>query len=437
MKLFRKTLLTLLLAFSLQSAIAQITEKPGFGKFAITNATVHTVTNGVIENGTVLIDGNLISYVGTEATYDNSYTVIDAAGKHVYPGLMDAQTSLGLVEISAVDRTVDNQEVGDMNPHVLAFTAINPHSASIPVTRVNGVTHVISLPTGNGIAGKATLIDLWGYSPDSMAVLKEAGLHVAWPSSGRRGWWDQRSEKEIKEAYDKTIEMLNEYWDKAIFYDEMMTAFEAESKGKEHPDKDLRMEAMRNVVNGEIPIIVSVNGEKDILNALKWISEVENARFILNGVREGWRVADEIAEAGIPVITTTLYTPTRSYDNYQRPYQNPGLMAEAGVKVLLASGDTENVRNLPYNAGYAATYGMGTEEALKAVTINPAEAFGVADKLGSLEAGKHASLIITDGDPFEPLTNIEQVFIRGYQIPMVSRHTQLFQEFLDRDAVNE
>jgi imidazolonepropionase-like amidohydrolase len=437
MRLFRITLLTAIIALSLHNLHAQITEKPEFGKFAITNATVHTVTNGVIENGTVLIDGHLISYVGTDADYDNSYMVINAEGKHVYPGLMDSQTSLGLVEIGAVDRTVDNREVGLMNPHVLAFTAINPHSASIPVTRVNGVTHVISLPTGSGIAGKATLIDLWGYSPDSMAVLPEAGLHVAWPSSGRRGWWDSRSEKEIKEEYDKTIEMLNEYWAKAKFYDQMMTEFEANADGKEHPDKDLRMEAMRNVVNGEIPIIISVNGEKDILNALEWIKEVEDARFILNGVREGWRVAEEIAEAGIPVITTTLYTPTRSYDNYQRPYQNPGMMAKAGVKVLLASGDTENVRNLPYNAGYAATYGMGTEEALKAVTINPAEAFGVADKLGSLEAGKHANLIITDGDPFEPLTNFEQVFIRGLKIPMVSRHTQLFEEFLNRDAVNK
>lgn len=426
-----------LLVFSLSHVEAQITEKPQYGKIAITGATIHTVTNGVIQNGIILIENEKITFVGPNARIDPGFYRVNATGKHVYPGLMDSQTSLGLVEINAVAVTVDSRELGNNNPHVMAFTAINPHSAAIPVTRVNGVTHVISMPVGGGVAGKATLIDLWGYSPDSMAIRSSAGLHMSWPSARRFGGFDRRTDKQIQDAYDNAIKQLNEGWEQAVFYNSMVANYEADPRGKEVPDRDVRLEAMREVVTGEVPVIISVSREKDILNALEWIKEHPEAQFILNGVQEGWRVANEIASAKVPVITTTLYTPTRQYDNYQRPYQNPGLMAKAGVKVLLASGEIENVRNLPYNAGYAAAYGMGAEEALKAVTIYPAEVFGVADRLGSIEEGKQANLIITDGDPFEPLTNIEHVFIRGYKIPMVSRHTQLYEEFLDRDAVNK
>ncbi|MEO1021101.1 MAG: amidohydrolase family protein [Bacteroidota bacterium] len=416
---------------------AQITEKPEFGKFAIVGATLHTVTNGTIENGVLLIDGEDIVFVGKNAKITPDFTRIDASGKHVYPGLIDSRTSLGLVEIQAVDRTVDNREVGNFKAHVEAFTAINPNSASIPVTRVNGVTNVIAVPTGGRIAGMATLIDLWGYSPDSMAVLQHAGLHVQWPSALGFGRFDRRTEKQIKEQYENSVSELQDYWDEAAFYHTMWTEFEANSKGKTQPDIDRGMSAMRKVLTGEVPVILSVSREKDILNAIEWAKKQENVRFILNGVQEGWRVADEIAEAGLPVIVNTLYTPTRGYDNYQRPYQNPGLLQQAGVKVIIGTGETENVRNLPYHAGFAATYGLGVEEALKSVTIHAAEVWGVADQLGSLEQGKKATLFISDGDPFEPLSNFEQVFIKGYKIPMVSRHTQLFEQFLERDAVNK
>lgn len=417
------------------TADAQITEKPGFGKFAITNATIHTVTNGTIENGIILIDGEKITFVGEKAKITPDYQQIDASGKHVYPGFMDSGTQLGLLEIGAVAVTNDQAELGDFNPHVRAFTAINPSSVSIPVTRVNGVTHVMSIPVSGRIAGKATLIDLYGYSPDSMAVLSNSALHLNLPASQKRGWWDDRSEEEVKEAYEKGMKELNEFWKKAEFYNRMMTAYEQNPNGKKRPDKDEKMDAMREVVTGKIPVIISASKKKEILDAIEWTKERENARFILAGVEEGWRVAEEIAEAGLPCLVATLYTPERDHDNYQRPYQNPGKLHEAGVKVAIATGETENVRNAPYHAGYAAAYGMGTEEAVKAVTINPAEIFGVADKLGSLEEGKQANLFISDGDPFEPMTTIEQVFIRGYKIPMVSRHTQLYEEYLDRDAV--
>lgn len=429
--LFTTCLLALLVGMS---AEAQITEKAEFGKFAITNATIHTVSNGVINNGVVLIDGEKIVHVGQNAKIKADYQRIDATGKHVYPGFMDSGTQLGLQEIGAVAVTNDQAELGDFNPHVRAFTAINPSSVSIPVTRVNGVTHVISMPVSGRLSGKASLLDLYGYTPDSMAVSPNAAVHLNWPSSKKGGSWDDRSENEVKEEYEKSLKELNDFWSKAEFYNKMMAAYEENPSNKSKPDADKKMQAMREVVNGNIPVIISVDAKQDILNAIEWIGKHPDTRFILAGVQDGWRVADEIAEAGLPCLVSTLYTPERDYDNYQRPYQNPGKLHEAGVKVAIATGDVENVRNAPYHAGFAANYGLGKEEALKAITINAAEIFGVDDKLGSIEEGKQANLFIADGDPFEPMNHINQVFIRGYKIPMISRHTQLKDEYLERGA---
>lgn len=413
-------------------AQAQITQKAEFGKFAITNGTIHTVTNGVIENGIVLIEGEKITFVGKNVKITPDFETIDATGKHIYPGFMDSGTLLGLQEIGAVAVTRDQAELGEFNPHVRAFTAINPSSVSIPVTRVNGVTHVISLPVSGRISGKATLIDLYGYTPDSMTVLPNAALHLNWPTAVKGGWWDDREPEEVQKEYEENVKQLDDYWNRAVFYDKMMTGYENDPGNKIKPNKDREMNAMREVVSGEIPVIISADRKKDILNALEWIKKHDEARFILAGVEEGWRVAGKIAEAGITCLVSTLYTPVRDSDNYQRPYQNPGKLHEAGVKVAIATGEIENVRNAPYHAGYAAAYGLGKEDALKAITINPAEIFGVADKLGSIEEGKQANLFIADGDPFEPMTHIEQVFIRGNKIPMVSRHTRLYEEYLNR-----
>lgn len=435
MTYFKSLLTTCLLVLVLGMSVhAQITEKAEFGKFAITNATIHTVSDGVIENGVVLIENEKIVHVGQNAKITADYQRIDASGKHVYPGFMDSGTQLGLQEIGAVAVTNDQAELGDYNPHVRAFTAINPSSVSIPVTRLNGVTHVISLPVSGRVPGKATLIDLYGYSPDSMAVSDNAALHLNWPSAQKGGWWDDRTDEEVQEEYEEDLNEIKDFWSKAKFFDKMMSAYVENPNNKKKPDADKRMQAMREVVQGEIPVVISVDAKNDILNAIEWTKEHPDANFILAGVQDGWRVADEIAEAGYPALVSTLYTPERQYDNYQRPYQNPGKLHEAGVKVAIATGDVENVRNAPYHAGYAAAYGMGKEEALKAITINAAEIFGVDDKLGTIEEGKQANLFIADGDPFEPMNQINQVFIRGYKIPMESRHTQLNDEYLDRGA---
>ena len=418
---------------------AQITDKPKYGKIAIVGATIHTVTNGNIAEGIVTMHNGTIEYVGTDKSMiGDDYMVIEASGKHVYPGFMDSGTSLGLVEINAVPVTVDNREVGNINPNMLAFTAWNPHSAAIPVTRVSGVTHVVTAPQGGLVSGQAAIMDLWGYSPDSMAVDATAGMVLNWPSV-RSGGWGRRSPEQMEKQYKESINALNKLLDNARFYDQMMTDYEANPNGKQKPEKNQHLQAMREMVNGQTPIIIAVSSEKDILNAIEWSKHEDHAdlNIIFAGVEEGWRVANQIAEAGIPCLVSTLYTPARDYDHVHRPYENPAALMKAGVKVAIMTGEVENVRNLPFNAGYAAAYGMDTEEAVKAVTINPAQIFGVDHLLGSLEQGKQANLFISSGDPFEPLSQIEQVFIQGFQIPMDSRHIQLFEEFLDRDATQK
>lgn len=434
MNILKYTVVLLSLVLSATASFSQITEKAGFGQYALTNATIYTVTNGVIENGIVLIDGEEITFAGKNARISEEYTHIDLTDKFIYPGFIDSGTQLGIREVDAIDVTLDDAEIGNYNPQVKAFTAINPASVAIPVTRVNGVTTVITHPTSGIFSGKSTLIDLYGYSPDSMAVLKEAALHVNWPTASASGPHDQREDVEIREQYEEVLLEINEFWQEAESYHVIWSRYEQDPQDKQIPDKDYVMEGMRDVFRGDLPVVISVDKEKDILEALKWIKDREEIRFILSSVEEGWRVAEEIAEAGIPcLVGPMLELPSREYDNYQRPYQNAGLLHDAGVLIALRTGETENVRNLNYNAGYAATYGLGVEEALRAATINPARIFGVEGRLGSIEAGKQANLLIADGDPFETMTTIEQVFIKGYMIPMVSRQTQLYEEYINRD----
>ncbi len=408
------------MAFSLE---AQQVAKSTYGSFLLEGATVHTVTKGTIQADVHIEDGK-IKAVAANITAPSGTEVINCAGKHVYPGMIDSGTSLGLVEIGAVSLTNDDNEIGDVKPHVQALTAVNPNSVAIPVTRVSGVTTVITKPSGGTFPGTAALISLQGYTPEQMyAGFK--GVLMNYPSTGRRGWWDRRSDEDVKKDADKALKTLNDVWDKAVTYAKMN---EKESVADYNPE----MEAMKDVVNGERALMIEVNSKDDIKAAIKWVKEKE-IKAILTGVSEGYKVAKEIAESGLPVITgPMLSVPSRSSAAYDASYTNPGIMQKAGVKVAIRSNDTENVRNLPFNAGFAAAYGMGIEEALKAVTIVPAEIFEVADKYGSIEEGKMASLFISDGDPFETKTNITGLFINGWNVPIESRHTLLYDEFLER-----
>ncbi len=425
-KLKINILLLLLSSFGVVS-MAQ-TDKASKGTFALTNATIVTVTNGTIENGTIVLQEGKITAIGTDITVPAGATAYDCTDHFVYPGMIDGGTTLGLVEVSSVSLTRDENELGDFTPHMQALTAVNPNSVAIPVTRVDGVTTVLTQPTGGLFPGTAALINLVGYTPDQMyADFK--GVVMNFPRSGKRGWWDKRSEEDIKKAADKAQKKLNDIWEDLELYAKIKTS----DKSKDEMEYNPEMDALMTVYDGTASLLIEVNKDADILAAIKWVKEKNIKKAIFTGVAEGWRVADSLAKAEIPVITgPVITTPTRTSDRYDAAYANAGKMHSAGVKVAIRSNDMENVRNLPFHAGFAATYGMGKEAALKAVTIIPAEIFGVADALGSLEVGKSATLFVSTGDPFETKTQLKYLFINGYQVPIDSRHIQLYDEFLDR-----
>jgi len=403
------------------------------GTFALVNARIETVTNGVIERGTLLIRDGRIAALGPDPAIPSDAERIDCEGLTIYPGLIDAGTEIGLVEVGSLAETRDNDEVGDVTPQMRALTAVNPNSVAIPVTRVNGVTTALAAPSGGLFPGTAALINLHGYTPEQMRVGGFGGVVMSFPSSGRDGWWDERTDEEIEKSATKAKERLKDIWDQAVLYARIDSAHRAAPESDRTLEYAPEMMALAPVVRGEAPLLIEVNAARDIDSALVWV-RARKIRAIFTGVSEGWRVADRIAAAKIPcIVGPVLSIPNRASDRYDKAYANPGLLARAGVTVAIRTGESANVRNLPYNAGFAAAYGMGREEALRAVTIVPARIFGVDSLIGSLEVGKQATLFIADGDPFEPATNVVHLFIDGYRVPMASRHIDLYREFIKRE----
>lgn len=407
---------------------AQVVGKHEKGTFLFKNATIETVTKGTVK-GDLLVENGNITGIGTNIAAPAGAKVIDCTDQFIYPGFIDGGTQLGLIEVGSISLTQDANEIGDIIPYMDALTAVNPNSVAIPVTRVGGVTTVITMPSGGILPGQASLINLVGYTPDQMYAGFKA-VRMNFPSSGARGRWDRRSEEDRKKDEDKKLKQITDLWEETKLFAKVKEAREKDSSVKLNYNPSL--EAMVPVVMGEMPLMIEVNRDADILSALRWIKKTE-VKAILTGVAEGWRVADSIAAAQVPVITgPVINIPARGSDRYDRAYANAGLMHKAGVTVALRTNNTENVRDLPFNAGFAVAYGMDRQAALEAITITPARMMGLGDQIGSIEVGKVATLFVCDGDPFETKTQISKVVIEGWDIPMDSRHIQLYNEFLNR-----
>ena len=427
-----KHMKTLLIAFlALIVGTTGVQASPD-GPIALTNARIVTVTGDVVEQGTLVMEGNVIVALGSDVAVPDGARVIDCTGLTIYPGMIDTGTQLGLVEVGSLPETRDASELGDLSPQMKALTAVNPNGVAIPVTRVSGVTTVLTEPSGGMLPGQAALINLHGYTPSQMYAGFE-GMTLSFPSTGRRGRFDRRSDEDIEKASETALKKLNDTFDSADLYHRIDSSYSANPQPGRRPEYVPSIDALLPVVRGEQTLIIRVNAAKDILAAIKWVADRGLEDVIFTGLAEGWRVADKIAEAGIPCLVGPVFAvPTRNSDRFDKAYRNVSLMHQSGVKVAIRSGETENARNLPYNAGFAAAYGLGIEQALRAVTIVPAEILGVADRRGSLEVGKEATLFVADGDPFETKTQVHYVFIEGYEIPMESRHTRLYEEFLNR-----
>ncbi|HVF92108.1 MAG TPA: amidohydrolase family protein [Blastocatellia bacterium] len=404
--------------------------------YAISNARIVTVTGPVIERGTVVIQNGKIAAVGASVSVPPGAKVIDATGLSVYPGMIDSGTVMGLTEISSVPGTVDTSEIGDNNANIRADVAINTESAHIAVTRVNGVTTTLSAPRGGQIAGQSALLNLAGWVPKDMVLKSPVAMHINWPG-GRGAGFDfggggqRRSPAELRREQEKQVDSLKKVLREAAAYG---NARDARAKDPSLPkqETDLKLDALVPVVRGQMPVIISAQLESDIKGALAFAEEMKLKAIISGGV-EAYKVADQLKARNIPVIVgPVLRMPADEDDPYDAAFTNAGLLSKAGVKIAFQTLDAAHSRDLPYNAGMAAAFGLPKEEALKAVTIYPAEIFGVADRIGSIEQGKVANIIVTDGDPLEIRTQVRYLFIDGRQIPLTSRHTELYEKYKSR-----
>ncbi|CUU04674.1 Imidazolonepropionase [Candidatus Thermokryptus mobilis] len=408
--------------------------KPQEKPIALVGGTIHTVTKGTIENGVVLFDKGKIVAVGREINIPKDAEVIDVKGKHIYPGLINAFTTIGLIEIGAVRATRDVTEVGLVNPNVRAEIAFNPDSEHPPVTRSNGITMALVVPTGELIAGQSALMMLDGWTWEEMTLKAPVGLHIYWPrmTLPSRGFmFVRRSPEELKKEVETRLNLIRETFQKARAYKK---AKESEiQKGVPYHDTDLKYEAMIPVLEGKVPVFIHANSSKEILSAIEW-AESEGLKIVIVGGADSWKVADVLKNKGIPVILTNIHRlPSRRYSDYDEPFTVAYKLYKAGVKFCIGGeGGYYNERNLPYQAGTCVAFGLPREEALKAITIYPAEILGVADKVGSIEPGKDATLIVTTGDPLEISTQVVYEFIQGKKVDLSNRQVKLYEKYVEK-----
>jgi imidazolonepropionase-like amidohydrolase len=408
--------------------------KPQEKPIALVGGTIHTVTKGTIENGVVLFDKGKIVAVGREINIPRDAEVIDVKGKHIYPGLINAFTTIGLIEIGAVRATRDVAEVGLVNPNVRAEVAFNPDSEHPPVTRSNGITMALVVPTGELIAGQSALMMLDGWTWEEMTLKAPVGLHIYWPRMtlpSERFMFVRRSPEELKKEVETRINLIRETFQKARAYKK---AKESEiQKGVPYHDTDLKYEAMIPVLEGKVPVFIHANSSKEILSAIEW-AESEGLKIVIVGGADSWKVADVLKNKNIPMILTNIHRlPSKRYSDYDEPFTVAYKLYKAGVKFCIGGeGGYYNERNLPYQAATCVAFGLPREEALKAITIYPAEILGVADKVGSIEPGKDATLIVTTGDPLEISTQVVYEFIQGKKVDLSNRQVKLYEKYVEK-----
>ncbi|HEX8139014.1 MAG TPA: amidohydrolase family protein [Pyrinomonadaceae bacterium] len=425
--------------FAAQNVWAQRAGAATNETYVIRNARIVTVTGPEIENGTLVIRDGRIEAVGANVSAAPGAQEIDARGLTVYPGMIDAGTALGLSEIElGAPGSVDISEVGEMNPNASAYNAINPHSAHVNVTRVNGITSVVALPRGGLISGQAALINLDGTTPAEMAVLRQAALVINFPRAAATeggSYFVPPTDVPITEALttrERQIERLRKLLRDAEAYGRAQEAYARDPK-LPRPAQSVVLAALVPFVHGERPVIFRAERESEIRAAVRFADELRLKAIILGG-GEAWKAAALLKERNVPVIVTSVRDlPPLEDDYYDVLYTNPAKLQQAGVRFCISSGDTgPEVRDLPYHAGMAASFGLPRDEALKSVTLYPAQIMGVADRLGSIEAGKTANLVITDGDLLDARTHVRHLFIQGRKLPLTSRHTELYEQFKDR-----
>jgi len=407
------------------------------GLYAIQNAKIVTLAGPAIDRGTIVIERGRIKAVGANVQVPAGAEIINADGLEVYPGLFDSISQLGLTEIGAVSASNDETELGAYNPQIFAATAVNPASEHIPVARANGLTHAVAAPGLNGptMGGQASAIHLNGWTIEEMLVRKSVAQVVNWPSLEEgRGGFDfatfsprRRPYSEVKQDYEKKIHELEDWLERARRY----------QQARDHAtgggvDRDLKLESLVPVVKGELPLLIRTDKERDIKNAVEFCDK-QKVKMILASGDDAYKVADLLAKKNIPVILGPVQSlPSLDDEPYDVRNTTPGVLQKAGVKFALATFSSSDSRTLPYEIGNAVSYGLSKEDALKAITLYPAQILGLADQLGSLEPGKIANLFVSNGDPLEIRTQVKYLFINGQPTSLDNKHLRLYEKWRSR-----
>ncbi len=425
-------------ALFVTAATAQNTP-PDTGAFLLQGGTVHTVSGATIESGSVLVRNGKIVGVGKNLTAPEGVQVIDITGQHVYPGMIDAASFIGLQKPSA-DQASDAKEMGLFNPQIRAATAINPENQHIPGARANGVTTVIEMPDGELLAGQMSLVHMQPGTNDAMVADSFTAIHLRFPAIEllpRRKYEPEEDDDEplepeprpyaeAKQEYDVKLRALNKFFEDARRYRRSR-----QMKGK-NVAQDLRYEALLPVLEGTKPLLITAVREREIREAVAW-ADKQKIKMILADGYEAYKAIPLLKAKNIPVVLgPTLSLPLDEDDPYDRSNTTPGLLYKGGVKFCIATFSALSTRNLPYQAAAAVGYGLPHDEAFKAVSLNAAEIFGLGKRYGSIDEGKVADLIVTDGDPMEANTKVSYVFIDGKPVSIDTRQKQLYEKYKNR-----
>jgi imidazolonepropionase-like amidohydrolase len=397
---------------------------------------VHTVSGETLSPGDVLIQDGKIAAVGKSLSAQDA-EVIDLTGQQLYPGMIALDTTLGLVEIDAVRATDDTREVGDYTPDVQSWIAVNPDSETLPVARGGGIAYFEPAPRGDIVAGQSALMRLDGWTTEQMAVKKPLALHVFWPdleldTTPKNELSDPSKWKSLDDQDKKRREKLGEL---AEFFDEARAyakAKDAATNGVAPPEKIPAWEAMLPYARGELPLTVHADELRQIKSAVAW-AVTNHFKIIIASGRDAWRAAGLLAANHVPVIYEHAQDPpAHDMDSYNVQFRAPEVLREAGVTVAFSIGGATLVKNMPYAAAQAVAFGLPADEAIKGLTLYPAQIAGVADRLGSIEVGKEATLIVTDGNLLDLRCNVKRMWIAGAEVSLESRHTRLYEKYKNR-----
>lgn len=429
MKNFKYISLAFILFLSLNSKAQQTPAEAQKERITITGATAHLGNGKVIENSIITFENGKITAVAdaTTAKISGSGKVIDATGKHVYPGFITANSSLGLIEVNAVRASNDSDEIGDLLPHIRSLIAYNAESKVVESMRPNGVLMAQVSPKGGRISGTSSIVQFDAWNWEDAAVKVDDAIHLNWPDSFTQGrWWlgEPRGYKPNKD-YTKQVEELRFFMQQAKTY----------SKGSRSP-KDLPFEATLGLFDGSQKLFINADGEQEITDAVNFSKSMGIDHIVIVGGNHAYKVIDLLKKHNVAVLTSRTHkNPNSDDDDYDFTYKMPKMLAESGVLVGIQTGDASNfqTRNLPFYAGQIAGQGLDKEEALKMITSNTSKILGIDKDYGTLEVGKSATLFISEGDALDMKTNVlTHAFIDGRMISLETHQTKLYKRYKEK-----